>query len=112
LGLISKTFGYFSNMGKNIYKYLNNTPTLITYVITTIHGLKKKIQIDKLIILINCRNLNLGLATKIRACKGEGQKGSPRVTFHVLGSARECEGMNPHTPKWTLTLGVGISMDS
>jgi len=24
----------------------------------------------------------------------------------------ECEGMNPHTPKWALTLGVGIPMDS
>jgi hypothetical protein len=24
----------------------------------------------------------------------------------------ECEGMNPHTPKWTPTLGVGIPMES
>jgi hypothetical protein len=23
----------------------------------------------------------------------------------------ECEGMNPHTPKWTPTLGVGILME-
>jgi len=24
---------------------------------------------------------------------------------------RECEGMNPHTPKWIPTLGVGIPME-
>jgi hypothetical protein len=22
---------------------------------------------------------------------------------------RECEGMSPHTPKWTLTLGIEVS---
>jgi len=36
-----------------------------------------------------------------------GQEGNPKVTFHALGSARECEGMNPHTlpselPLWEL----------
>jgi hypothetical protein len=25
---------------------------------------------------------------------------------------QKCEGMNPHTPNWTLTLGIEISMDS
>jgi len=45
--------------------------------------------------------------TKARACEGMGQEGSPRVTFHAPGSARECEGMNPHTlpnelPLWEL----------
>jgi len=34
------------------------------------------------------------------------------VTFHAPGSARECEGMNPHTPKWAPTLGVGGPVDS
>ncbi len=28
-----------------------------------------------------------------------------------LGSVRECKGMHPHTPKWTPTLEVRISMD-
>ncbi len=46
-----------------------------------------------------CRNLSLGFATKARACKVAGQEGSPGVTSHALGSAKECEGMNPHTPK-------------
>ena len=55
---------------------------------------------------------SLGLTTKTRACKGVGQKWSPGVTFHVLESVGECEGMNLHTPKWAPTLGVGILMAS
>ncbi len=52
------------------------------------------------------------LVTKARACKGEGQEGSMGVTSHALGNGGECEGMNPHTPKWTPTLGVAILMGS
>ncbi len=59
-----------------------------------------------------CRNLSLGLATKARACKNEGQEGSMGVTFHAPKNAKECEGMNPHTPKGTPTLGVGVPVDS
>jgi hypothetical protein len=33
------------------------------------------------------------------------EKGEPRVMPHVPGSARECEGTNPHTLKGTPTLG-------
>jgi hypothetical protein len=40
-----------------------------------------------------CCNLNLGL---VKACKGAGQKGSPRVISHAPGSVGECEGMNLH----------------
>jgi hypothetical protein len=40
-----------------------------------------------------------------------GQEGILGVTFHAPRSAKECEGMNPHTPKGTPTLGVGILMD-
>jgi hypothetical protein len=36
---------------------------------------------------------------------------SQGITFHVPEITRKCEGMNPHTPKWTPTLGVGILMD-
>jgi len=36
-----------------------------------------------------CRNPNLGLTTKARACKGAGQEGSPRLTSHALGSVGE-----------------------
>ncbi len=59
-----------------------------------------------------CRNPSLRLATKARACKGAGQEWSPGVTIHAFGSVGKCEGMNPHTPKWTPTLGVGLPMDS
>ncbi len=58
-----------------------------------------------------CRNPSFGLATKARACKGVGQKGSPEVTSHAPKSVGKCEGMNLHTPKWAPTLGVGVSMD-
>jgi len=44
-------------------------------------------------------NLNLGLMTKAKACKGAGQEGSLGVTSHAFGSVGECEGMNTHTPK-------------
>jgi len=63
-------------------------------------------------LVISCHNPNRGLVTKAKACKGEAQEGSPRVTSHVPMSVGECEGMNPHTPKWVATLGVGIPMDS
>jgi hypothetical protein len=45
------------------------------------------------------RNHSLGFATKVRACKGASQEESSGVTFHIPRSAKECEGMNPHTPK-------------
>jgi hypothetical protein len=48
---------------------------------------------------VMCCNPSLRLVTKARACKGVSQEGSPRVTFHAPKSAKECEGMNPHTPK-------------
>jgi len=50
--------------------------------------------------------------TKARGYKVMGQEGSPRVMSHAPGSARECEGIGPHTPKGTLTLEVGIPVDS
>ncbi len=46
-----------------------------------------------------CCNPSLGFVTKARACKGAGQEGSPRVTYHAPVSVRECEGMKSHTPK-------------
>ncbi len=44
-----------------------------------------------------CCNLSFGLATKARGCKVAGEKGSPGVTSHVLGSAKNVR-------EWTLTL--------
>jgi hypothetical protein len=46
------------------------------------------------------------LATKAKAWKGVGRKCNPIVTFAFSGML----GMNPHTPKWTLILGVRVPM--
>jgi hypothetical protein len=59
-----------------------------------------------------CRDLSLGLVTKVRAEKGVGQKWSSGVTFHAPGNVGRCEGMNPHTPKWAPIWGVEVLMDS
>jgi hypothetical protein len=68
-------------------------------------------QKPKLIIRHYC-NPSLGLATKAKGCKVAGQEGSPGVMLHALESAKECEGIDPHTPKGTPTLGVIVPMDS
>jgi hypothetical protein len=44
-------------------------------------------------------NPSFGFMTKAKACKGAGQEGSPIVTSHAPRSAKECEGVNPRTPK-------------
>ncbi len=59
-----------------------------------------------------CHDFSLELATKVKACKGAGQEWSLGVTFHDPENVGKCEGMNPHTPKWTSTLEVEVSMDS
>ncbi len=63
-------------------------------------------------LICHCRNFNLELVTKARACKGVGQERSSGVTSHAPRSVGECEGMNLHIPKWARTLGVGVLMDS
>jgi len=50
--------------------------------------------------------------TKARGCKVAGQEGNPKVIPHALGSARDCKGLDLHTPKGTLILGVGDPVDS
>jgi hypothetical protein len=61
---------------------------------------------------MNYHNPNLGLAIKARVCKGVGQEKSLEVTIHAPKNVRECEGMNPHTPKGGFTMGVEVSLDS
>jgi len=60
----------------------------------------------------SCCNCNLGLAFKARVSKVAGQEGNSRSMPHAPKSARECEGIDPHTPKGTPILGVGIPMNS
>jgi hypothetical protein len=58
-----------------------------------------------------CRNPSFGLATKAKGLQGCGPRESPRVTSHTPKSVGKCEGVNPHTPKTTFTLGDGVPMD-
>jgi hypothetical protein len=56
----------------------------------------------------NYHNPSLGFTTKAKAWKGAGQEGNLEGRSHVPKNAKVCEGMNPHTPKWTLIMGVGV----
>ncbi len=73
---------------------------------------EKYIQRSSNVLDLVCRNPSLGLATKARGCKVAGQEGSLGVMLHAPRCARECEGIDPHTPKGTPILGVGVPMDS
>ncbi len=55
------------------------------------------------------------LESRQRHCKVAGQEEaweSHHILPGVLESVREYEGMNPHTPKATPTLGDGVLVDS
>jgi len=60
---------------------------------------------------LKCRNPSFGLATKAKGLQGCGPRGSPGVKSHTPGSVGKCEGVNPHTPKATPTLGDGVPVD-
>jgi len=47
----------------------------------------------------SCCNPSLGLVTEVRVYKSCGPRMKPKSHIHAPGSARECKGMNPHTPK-------------
>jgi hypothetical protein len=60
-----------------------------------------------------CHNFKLGFVTKLARGMERWQSNmQPRSHIHALGSARECEGMSPHTPKRAPILGVGVPRDS
>jgi len=72
-----------------------------------------------------CRNPNFGLATKAkgvvrlrakrkeaRELRQEEARESHHILPRVLESVRDYEGVNPHTPKATPTLGDGVPVDS
>jgi mRNA deadenylase 3'-5' endonuclease subunit Ccr4 len=102
--------------------YKHNNLKLQTHVSNKLIIINNTTQLKTLMIIILnntnqswawfCCNPSLGLATKARACKCVSQEGSPGGTFYALGSAKECEGMNPHIPKGTLTLWVRVPVDS
>ncbi len=57
-------------------------------------------------------NPSFGLVTKVKGLQGCRPGGSPRVTSYTPGSVGKCEGVNPHTPKATPTLGDGVPVES
>jgi hypothetical protein len=61
--------------------------------------------LPKYLLYAPCRNLSFGLATKAKGLQGVRAKGKP-------DSVGKCEGMNPHTPKATPTLGDVVPVDS
>jgi hypothetical protein len=94
------------NMIMNIKDNTTTTFVSCEWSMNTIKGYKIHMKIRK-IENFNCRychNPSLGLTIKVRVRKSAGQKGSPKVTSHALGSVGEREGMNLHTPKWAPTL--------
>ncbi len=58
------------------------------------------------------RNASFGLAIKAKGLQGCEPEKSPGVTSHTPESVGKCEGVNPHTPKATPTLGDGVPVDS
>jgi hypothetical protein len=60
----------------------------------------------------NCRNPSIWLATKARGLQGCGLRsrpGSQITCSRECKEYKECEGVNPDTPKWTPMLRVGES---
>jgi hypothetical protein len=64
------------------------------------------------LVFCHCRNPSFGLATKAKGLQGCGPRESLGVTSHTPGSVGKCEGVNPHTPKVTPTLGDGVPVDA
>jgi hypothetical protein len=81
-----------------VYRVLSSTWMMMT-------------NLDSFMKQVDCRNPNRGLATKAKGLQGCGPRGSPKVTSHAPRSVGKCEGVNPHTPKATPTLGDGVPMD-
>jgi hypothetical protein len=55
--------------------------------------------------VIMCDDPSFGLATKAKAWKGVVNSTTWESHLHSWEFEGVCEGMNPHIPKWTPTLG-------
>jgi hypothetical protein len=55
----------------------------------------------------------LALGSRLKHGHGKVRAENATRESHLhFQSARECEGMNPHAPKWIPTLGVRVLMES
>ncbi len=72
---------------------------------------KPSLKLSNALIDNDYHDFNFGHTTK----QGHGKvraRVQPGNHIHTPGNAGECEGMNPHTPKWIAILGVGVPMES
>jgi hypothetical protein len=90
------------------------TPIINIYLRRLRWNLYRCLNLDRHITFVigAVTTLALGSRPRQRGLQGCGPRGSPRITPHAPESVGKCEGMNPHTPKATPTLGNGVSMDS
>jgi len=56
--------------------------------------------------------LALGSQPKQGVARLRAKRLNPVIMPHAPESARKCEGIDPHIPKGTPTLGVGVPVDS
>jgi hypothetical protein len=61
---------------------------------------------------ISVMTLTLSSQPKQKHGKTEAKNATWETHLHSRDYEGMCEGMNPHTLKWTPTLGVGIHMES
>jgi hypothetical protein len=103
------TLVFYVELNVEFYIFLNNNYNLMDQLATTQLTCNLGLCFK---ILFSCRNPIFGFTTKAKACEVAGQEGSPEVTSHAPGNAKECERMNPHIPKWTPILGIGVPRGS
>jgi len=68
-----------------------------------------KVSISK---ISGVTTLALGSRPRQKGLQGCRLRENPIITSHTPGSVGKCEGVNPHTPKATPTLGDGVPLDS
>ncbi len=88
------------------------TCNLMWYICVIPCPIKRKVMslshVMFLLFICRCCNLSLGLATKARGLQGCRPRGRPNSHITYSQECKECEGVNPHTPKWTPMLWVGV----
>ncbi len=89
--------------------HLNKMHAYISLLWTMVHV---KLSHTNWIQIMIVATLALGLRPRQKGLQGCRPKGSPGVTSGTPGSVGKCEGVNPHTPKATPTLGDGVPVDS
>jgi hypothetical protein len=114
-------------MRKHLSTFRKAFPTFIYHSPDNLEPSNLVQEVDEVECSVAVATLALGSRPRQRGCKvmargspgakargspGVKAKGSPGVTSHTPRNVRKCEGVNPHTPKATPTLGDGVLVDS